>query len=105
MPPNTSIGASLLASRFESFGDSSKTQTYLLLPWERPPNHEMLAATLPDVMSEEECTDIIEKCEERGFEPAKLAIGGYKQDLHQMYGSMKGASLMMYRQPKFCGKD
>ena len=40
----------------------------------------MLAATLTDVMSEEECTDVIEKCEEQGFEPAKLAIGGYKQD-------------------------
>ena len=45
----------------------------------------MLAATLTDVMSEEECTDVIEKCEEQGFEPAKLAIGGYKQVLAQMY--------------------
>ncbi|KAL7534827.1 hypothetical protein ACHAXR_006101 [Thalassiosira sp. AJA248-18] len=80
MPTAASITAALQEPQRHN---SERLQPiHLSLPWETSFGQEKLAVIVPHVLSEEECTAIIQNCEEQhGFEQALLNVGGGRQVL------------------------
>lgn len=79
----TTTSQTSIADALQSSYLSDMQPIHLSLPWEEktPEGKEKLAAVIPGVLSSDECSALIEKCEEIGFDQALLNVGGGREVL------------------------